>query len=319
MHEVADLSPRRRVGSGAMHEVRRELRPVWPLRLPPGGMDGVLRRRGGVRERLLHVDGCPAVVRAAQPSQGRLVVGGWSRRRDVAAEAVERMARALGAEDDLSAFWERFRFDPLIGPSVRRAPWLRPMRRPEPFEALAWGICEQLVEYERAAAIQRRIVRRHGPRCPDTGLRDVPAPGTVAGLAPAALQAMDLSAGRALALVKAAREVASGRVDLHAADPERGWRRLRAIPGIGSWTTDVLALHGQGRFDVLPAGDLAYRKLVAALQAGGGDPRARVEEAEVRGFFAPYAGWAGLAGVHALRATGRWAAAAGAPVRPLAA
>ncbi|MEA2304468.1 MAG: hypothetical protein QOH43_1748 [Solirubrobacteraceae bacterium] len=301
-----------------MHEVRVELRPPWPLRLPGGGMDGVLRRRGGVVERMLHVEGCPAIVRAAQPSPGRLVVGGWSERRDVAAEAGRRMALALGAEDDLSAFCERFRFDPLIGPSVRRAPWLRPMRRAEPFEALAWGICEQLIEYERAAAIQRRIVRRHGPQCPDTGLRDVPGPRVLAGVAPARLQAMDLSAGRALALVKAARMVAAGRVDLHAADHEAAWRRLRTIPGIGSWTTDVLALHGQGRLDVLPAGDLAYRKLVARLTTGG-NPHARAEEAEVRAFFAPYEGWAGLAGVHALRATGRWAAAAGAPLRPLAA
>jgi DNA-3-methyladenine glycosylase II len=301
-------------------EVRREVVPRWPVRLPAGNApDGVMRCRGGVLERLLHVEGAPAIVRAAQPARDRVVLGAWAADRATGQEAIARMRFALGLDDDLRPFHERFRFDPLIGPSVRRAPWLRPMRRPEPFEALAWGICEQLVEYERAAAIQRRIVRRHGPRCPDTGLRDVPAPRTVAGLAPAALQAMDLSAGRALALVKAAREVASGRVDLHAADPERGWRRLRAIPGIGSWTTDVLALHGQGRFDVLPAGDLAYRKLVAALQAGGGDPRARVDEAEVRAFFAPYAGWAGLAGVHALRATGRWAAAAGAPVRPLAA
>jgi 3-methyladenine DNA glycosylase/8-oxoguanine DNA glycosylase len=179
------------------------------------------------------------------------------------------------------------------------------IRRPEPFEALAWAICEQLIEYERAAAIERRIVYRLGRSAPGwdgvTTMRDLPTAETVSGLAPALLQSFDLSAGRALALVKAAREVAAGRADLCAPDHERAWARLRRIPGIGSWTLEVLALHGQGRYDQLPAGDLAYIKLVGRLQAGG-RPSARATEEEVRAAFAPYAGWAGLAGIHALGA-----------------
>ena len=223
------------------------------------------------------------------------------------------MRFALGLDDDLRAFYDRFRDDPLIGPSVRARPYLRPARRTDPFEALAWAICEQLIEYERAAAIERRIVARLGRRvaswdgagrCATSRRRDA-----LAGVAPAFLQSLDLSAGRSLALVKAAREVASGRVDLWGADHEHGWARLRAIPGIGAWTVEVLALHGQGRFDQLPAGDLAFLKLVGRLRSGG-DPHARVGEDEVRAFFAPYAGWMGLAGTHALggKATGGGAA-----------
>jgi 3-methyladenine DNA glycosylase/8-oxoguanine DNA glycosylase len=298
-----------------MIEVRHEIRPVWPFRLPgTGGMDGIVRRRPGrVLERLLHVDGHAAVVRAAQPSADRVVIGARARRRDVAEEAVVRMRFAFGVDEDLRPFYERFRDDPLIGASVRARPYLRCTRRPEPFEALAWAICEQLIEYERAAAIQRRIVFGLGRR--GTGwdgaapLRDLPSAAVLAGTAPALLQSYDLSAGRSLALVKAAREVAAGRVDLRAGDHERGWARLRRIPGIGSWTLEVLALHGQGRYDQLPAGDLAYLKLVGRRQAAG-DPYARATEDEVRAFFAPYDGWAGLAGAHALghKATGGGAA-----------
>ena len=186
---------------------------------------------------------------------------------------------------------------------MRSRPHLRPTRRPEPFEALAWAICEQLIEYERAAAIERRIVWTLGRRAVGwdgrTVLRDLPSAPTLAGVAPALLQSFDLSAGRALSLVKAAREVATGRTDLHAADHERGWARLRAIPGIGSWTIAVRALHGQGRHDVLPAGDLAYIKLVGRAQAGG-RPSARATEDEVLEYFAAYEGWMGLAGCHAL-------------------
>ena len=288
-----------------MEHVRVAIRPPWPFRLPRGGMDGVARRRGTVLERLLHVEGERAVVRAAQPTPDHVVVGAWAPGgRDVCEEAIRRMRFALGVDDDLRAFYERFRSDPLIGASVRRTPHLRVTRRPEPFEALAWAVCEQLIEFSRAVEIERRIVRRWGARCAETGLRDVPDAARVAGIAPAELASCDLSAARAVTLRRVAREVASGRVDLHAADHERGWARLRAIPGVGTWTCDVLALLGQGRYDVLPAGDLAYRKLVGALQSGG-DPAARAGEDEVRAFFAPYDGWAGLAGAHALRGTAR--------------
>ncbi|MCW3003386.1 MAG: DNA-3-methyladenine glycosylase 2 family protein [Conexibacter sp.] len=277
---------------------------MWPFRLPgAGGMDGVARRRGGVLERLLHVDGVAAAVRAAQPSADRVVIGARSERADVAEEAIARMRFAIGVDDDLRPFYERFRDDPLIGESVRARPYLRVTRRPDPFEALAWAVCEQLIEYERAAAIERRIVYRLGRRGLGwdgvTVLRDLPTAATLGAVAPALLQSFDLSAGRALALMKAARMVASGRVDLRAEDHERGWARLRTIRGIGSWTVEVLALHGQGRHDQLPAGDLAYIKLVGRLLSAG-DPFARATEDEVRAFFAPYDGWGGLAGVHAL-------------------
>lgn len=211
------------------------------------------------------------------------------------------MRFALGVDDDLRPFHDRFRDDPLIGGAVRADPTLRLRRRPEPFEALAWAITEQLIEFERAAAIQRRIVARLGRRCgAGSGLRDVPSAAAIAAQAPALLCSFDLAPKRALAMRHVAQEVASGRVDLHAADPEAGWRRLRRIPEIGSWTLSVLALLGQGRYDALPAGDLAYVKLVGRLQSGG-DPYARATEDQVRDFFAPYGEWAGLAAAYALR------------------
>jgi 3-methyladenine DNA glycosylase/8-oxoguanine DNA glycosylase len=284
-------------------EQRLEMTPRWPFRLSRGsGMDGVLRTRGGVVQRLLHHpdDGDAVVVRVAQTARDRVLLGAQARRPEYAAWGIERMRFALALDDDLRPFHERFRDDPLIGAAVRAQPHLRLRRRPEPFEALAWAVCEQLIEYVRAAAIQRRIVYRLGRRCDRTGLRDLPSAATLAAQAPALLRSFDLADRRAIALVRAAREVARGRVDLHDADHEAGWRRLRRIPEIGSWTLETLALLGQGRYDQLPAGDLAYRKLVGRLLTG--DPRARVEEDEVRGYFARFAPWSGLAGAYALRA-----------------
>ena len=283
-----------------MIEVRCELRPAWPLRLPRPGMDGLARRWGAGQERLLHVDREPVHVRVTQPARDLLVFWASAERAELAQEGVARMRFATGVDDDLRPFYERFRRDPLIGESVRARPELRVPRRPDPFEVLCWAVCEQLIEYRRAVEIERGIVRRMGRGCERSGLRDLPSAQALADAAPAELERLGLSAGRAIALRRCAAEVACGRVDLHDRDHERGWARLRAIPGIGSWTVDVLALHGQGRHDRIPAGDLAYLKLVGPMLHG--HPRARAVEQEVRELFEPYGEWAGLAGAHALRA-----------------
>jgi 3-methyladenine DNA glycosylase/8-oxoguanine DNA glycosylase len=289
--------------SGPTLEVRVEIRPRWCFVLSRrGGLDGLTRVRNGVVHRLVHAGEEPVLVRVAQPASDRVVLGARAADRGAAEWGIERMRFALGIDQDVEPFYERFRFDPLIGASVRANPGLRVAGKPDPFEALAWAICEQLIEFERAAAIQRRLVFRFGRECAWARMRDVPTAATLAAQAPALLQSMDLSAGRAVSLVRAAREVASGRVDLYDPDHERGWRRLLAIRGIGSWTVQMLALNGQGRLDQLPAGDLAYIKLVGRLRSG--NPYDRATEEEVNEFFAPYAPWAALAGAHALRTAG---------------
>jgi DNA-3-methyladenine glycosylase II len=195
----------------------------------------------------------------------------------------------------VSEFHARFRRDPLIGAVVRARPWVRPRRRPEPFEALAWAVCEQLIESRRAAAIQRSIVRRHGRRSKCGRFVAPPPAERLRGCAPAELDACGLAPKRSLALLRAAREVASGRADLSHHEPT--WKRLLAIPNIGNWTIEMLAFEGQGRDDMIPALDLKYVKLVGRLAGLG----RRATEDEVRTFFAPYEEWAGLAGIYALQ------------------
>ena len=290
-------------------EVRVEVVPRWCYRLPGGGgPDGLTRVRRGVVHRLVHVEEEPVLVRAAQLSSGGVLFGAQSAHRSLAERGIARMRLALGVDQDLEAFHRRFRSDPLIGRVTRAHPQLRVRGHPDPFQALAWAICEQLIEFERAAAIQRRLVAALGRVCSRSGMRDAPSASRLAGQAPAQLESYDLSSQRSLALIRVAREVARGTVDLEGPDHELAWRRLRAIRGVGSWTIQMLGLTGQGRLDQLPAGDLAYRKLVGRLVTG--DPYARASEEEVEAYFAPYAPWAGLAGAYALRAAVSGAGAA---------
>lgn len=291
----------------ASQAVELDVVPPGPYRMPPAGRDGVMRRRDGALTRLLHgPDGSAATV-AAWPASGAVRIRAEAPTRECAAYAADRMRFALGVDHDVLPFIRRFRWDPLIGPIVRRRPWIRPLRRPEPFEALAWAITEQLIESQRASAIQRSLVRRFGRRSDCGKLRDLPAPARLAGCAQPELQSCDLSAGRAQAMIRVSREVAAGRIDLTQHEP--AWKRLLAIREIGPWTVESLAVHGQGRDDQIPAGDLAYLKLVGKLTGLG--RRATVEE--VREFFEPYAPYAALAGLYMLNAAYLKGSAAGMP------
>ena len=288
-----------------------EVRPPWPYRLPAsGGGDAVMRVRGGIVTRLLHVDGAPVVVRGVQRRDGVVRLRAEGESSAGLRGAIERMRFALGVDDDYRPLYERFRSDALLARAIRHRPWHRPKRRPWPWEALAWAVTKQLIESSRAAQIQRRMVFRWGARAegPDSAeLLDVPTPELIAGCAPAELAAMDLAPARSLALIRAAREVAQGRVD--PGDPA-GDRRLLAIREIGPWTVQCLGLYGRAEPDSLPAGDLDFIKMVGRLAGLG--RRATVDEVEE--FFAPYAPYRGLAGSLILAAFHK-RIAAGPPLR----
>ncbi|MBS1892514.1 MAG: DNA-3-methyladenine glycosylase 2 family protein [Actinobacteria bacterium] len=285
-----------------------EVRPPSPFRLGRGSADRTLRVQGGIATRLLTVDRAPILARAWMRGPGRVAFRAdavdpgrltipvpceeprWAGGEELAT-AIERMRFATGVDEDLSAFHQRFRRDPLVGPIIRRRPDFRPHRRPWPWEALAQAVCGQLIEASRAAVIERRIVGRWGPRLGEGrgALRDTPPAALIAGRAPAELQSMDLSGGRSVALRKLAVLAASGRCDIASPDSDA---RLLAIPEIGPWTIQCLALFGRGDMDSLPAGDLGYIKLVGHLANLG--RRATVPEVEE--FYAPYEPYRGLVG-----------------------
>ncbi|MEJ7892536.1 MAG: hypothetical protein WKF94_07825 [Solirubrobacteraceae bacterium] len=273
--------------------VRAEVRPPWPFRLSVPSRDGLYRRRGTAVQRLVRVGDewvfCGVIARA-----DRVLFAARGPSAEAGESAIRRLRSATGVDEDHREFCTRFRHDPHIGRAVRAFPELRVRRRPDPWEALVCAITEQLIEFDRAVVIQRRLIGAYGHRCAETGLRGSPAAAAIAVLSPAQLCAFDLPSHRALTLLRAAVEVARGRVDLDATDPEPGWRRLRAIPGIGPWTTEMLALQGQGRYDQIPAGDLGYIKIVGRVLTGR--PKARAEIPDVRAFFARYGEWQGLAG-----------------------
>ena len=275
--------------------VERDFLPPGPYRLPLAGRDGLLRRRDGVLHRLLHHGDVPVTAHA-------WVAGGAVRIRTEGASSeaceygIERMHFALGLDQDLCRVSRRLQARPADRPGDRASPLgAAPAQAGAVRGARLGDLRAADRRRERDPEIQRRLIHRFGRRSACGTLRDAPSPERLAGRAPAEIEACGLVAKRASALRRASREVAAGRADLHRSH-EEAWRRLRAIPNIGSWTIECLAFHGQGRDDMLPALDLAYIKLVGRLAGLG----RRAEEHEVRAFFAPYEPYAALAGLYAL-------------------
>lgn len=304
------------------------MRVPGPYRLPRTSADGTLRVRDGVARRLLQVDGSPVLVRAWQPAPDRVLLRAEPvdpraltrsplvdpdemapARRAQLERAIERMRFALAVDVDLGEFQRRFRRDALLGPLIRWMPDFRPARTPWPWEALASAVVTQLIESDRAARIERRISGRWGARLGDgrDALRDVPSAAVIAGRAPAEFASMDLAPSRAVALRRVAIEVVRGRCRIETAAADR---RLLSVSQIGPWTIQCLGLFGRGEMDSLPAGDLAYIKLVGRLAGLG--RRATVPEVEE--FYAPYKPYRGLVGCLTLAGLYR-TVAAGPPLR----
>ncbi|WP_028063284.1 DNA-3-methyladenine glycosylase family protein [Solirubrobacter soli] len=259
-----------------------------------------MKIEGGVARRALRVGSELALVEAAWRGD-EVLLRAHAADEAAARLAVERMRFVLMLDEDLEPFHRAFRSDPLLGRALRARPKLRWLRKPEPFEALAWAIIEQLIDTQRAGNIAWAFTRAHGIRHP-RGLWVAPTPAAFANAA--ALEAAGLAPTQARTLSRVARAIADGRLD-PAADDQRA---LAAIPGVGEWTIAHLNLFGRGRFDVPLARDVGMRNAYARV---AGVRTGSVTEEEFAAVLDRYTPWQGLAAMYLVsagwRSGGRWA------------
>jgi len=192
--------------------------------------------------------------------------------------------------------------DELIGPLLARRPGLRIPGAWDAFECAVRAILGQQVSVAAGRALVARVVERAGERlaAPREGLTHLfPTP---ARLAPAPLTDLGITASRAAALKSLARALLEGRVDF-GAPPEAVTAALTALPGIGPWTAQYVALRALGEPDAFPYGDWVLRRMAAPCEGGLLSPRALEEHAR------RWRPWRAYATVHLWRA----AAERGAP------
>ena len=182
------------------------------------------------------------IVRVAQTAPDRVLFGARAPSRAAARHGIARMRFALGVDDDLRAVPEGVQARPADRALGAHAPVAAGERGgPEPFEALAWAICEQLIEYERAAAIERRMLAALGrswralgrrARAARGGLRDLPhARRARRHRAGAAAVLRPRRRSRAGARARGARGRARARATCTPPTTSAGWRQAARDPG----------------------------------------------------------------------------------------
>lgn len=130
------------------------------------------------------------------------------------------------------------------------------------FEVASRAILGQQVSLKGATTLCRRLVETYGTPISDQGHPNLthifPTPEQIAT---AALTDIGLTQKRALALQTFSQAIASGSLTLHTArNLDDAIEALTALPGLGPWTANYIAMRVLGEPDAFPAGDLILRR-----------------------------------------------------------
>ena len=147
------------------------------------------------------------------------------------------------------------------------------------FELAVRAVVGQQVTVAAARTLTTRLVERFGTplATPIDGLtRLFPSPAALAAASGDELGQLGVVRQRQAAIHALAQAVSSGQIRLHAgADVAATMDALKALPGIGAWTADYIALRALRWPDAFPAGDVALQK---ALSPDGQRLTARAAE-----------------------------------------
>jgi len=198
---------------------------------------------------------------------------------------VRRVRRMFDLDADIGGIVAHLRRDPLLAPRVIRSLGLRVPGSWDGFELAVRAIAGQQCSVAAARTLVGRIVETYGaPIDAGDGLTHLfPAPRA---LAEAPLEALGLMPARAAAIRALAAAVIGGSLPLDGdVDATAVRTALTALPGIGPWTAEYVAMRSLGDPDAFPVGDLALAR------AAGLDGRALASRSEA---WRPWRAYAAL-------------------------
>ncbi len=174
--------------------------------------------------------------------------------------AISRCRRLLDLDADPVAVGELLGGDPVLGPLVAKAPGRRVPRTVDAAEFAVRAVLGQQVSTSAARTHAGRLAAAHGEPADDPagGLtRLFPGMAALAGVDPATLA---LPAGRRASFAALVAALASGSVDLGVgSDWAQARAGLAALPGLGAWTVETIAMRGLGDPDAFVPNDLGVR------------------------------------------------------------
>lgn len=188
----------------------------------------------------------------------------------------------LGEDDDPSGFVPDH---PVLAETARARPGWRVPRTGLVLDSLVPAVLEQKVTGAEARRSWRELLWRFGEPAPGpvpAPMRVLPAPEVWVGLPSWEWHRAGVTPQRAGTLVRVAR-AARRLEETLTMSPADADRRLRAVPGVGVWTSAEVRQRAHGHADAVSVGDYHLPALVGAVLAGRG-----VDDAGMLDLLAPY-------------------------------
>ncbi|MGW7554977.1 DNA-3-methyladenine glycosylase family protein [Streptomyces rimosus] len=208
----------------------------------------------------------------------------------------DQLARILSLDIDGSGFPGLAVGDPVVSRLMAEYPGLRPVCFHSPYEAAVWAVIGQRMRRTQAAAIKARLAERYGKRVRVAGqdLHAFPTPPVLRSLTRIpGLPDEKVARLRALAEAAEAGELDAAR--LRAMPGDYALATLRALPGVGPFSAELILIRGAGHPDVFPRHERRLHASMAdayGLGAGGSEDVGRL--AAIADRWRPYRSWVAL-------------------------
>jgi AraC family transcriptional regulator of adaptative response / DNA-3-methyladenine glycosylase II len=161
--------------------------------------------------------------------------------------------------------------DPLLARVLKANPGLRVPGSFDGFELAVRAVLGQQVTVKGATTLARRFAAKFGDgiKTPHAELERLsPSARRVADASVDDIASLGIIATRAACIIALAREISAGRLALEpGADPEATIAKLVALPGIGAWTAQYIAMRALRWPDAFPKEDIALRKKLGGVSA----------------------------------------------------
>ncbi|MGQ0464868.1 MAG: DNA-3-methyladenine glycosylase family protein [Sporichthyaceae bacterium] len=244
-------------------------------------------------------DGPGTLRLTAQRSTGEVAAAAWGPGADW---LLDRAPRMCGADDDDSGFEAHH---PVVERAMRQHPGFRIGACDRVVDVLVPAILEQKITGRQAKASWRYLVAEYGTPAPGpapAGLTVPPEPATWAQIPSWAWHRAGVEPPQSRTIVNAVRY--AGRLEETVAlGTAVADQRLRALPGIGVWTSAEVRQRSHGDPDAVLVGDYHLAKDVGFALIGE-----RVDDDRMLELLEPYAGhryracsFIGLSGIRAPR------------------
>jgi len=226
----------------------------------------VERVADGRYERSLCIGGVVGVIRVEPASKNRIAVTMRFPKISALPAVIARVRRVFDLAADPVAISDHLGKDPDLAQLVARRPGLRAPGAWDGFELAIRAILGQQITVVAARGLAAKLVAAYGEPLPETlaseGLTHVfPTPQRLAG---ADFAALGMPKSRAAALTAMTEAVAA---DPLIFGPKRtldeAIAALKALPGIGEWTAQYIAMRELREPDAFPAADIGLMRALA--------------------------------------------------------